>query len=141
VADPAVDAVVAVVPPTIVPDVAQAVARARKAFLVEKPLAATADAAVGVVRTLRAAGIPSLMAHTLRWNAVARTFHAVLPSLGPLRALAVNQRFERSTFDWLDTPDVSGGGIILHTGVHSFDLVRFLTGREVVRVTCRSART
>ena len=34
----------------------------------------------------------------------------------------------------------SGGGIVLHTGVHSFDLIRFLTGCEVTRVWCRTAK-
>ena len=34
----------------------------------------------------------------------------------------------------------SGGGILLHTGVHSFDLIRFLTGCEVTRVWCRTAK-
>jgi predicted dehydrogenase len=52
----------------------------------------------------------------------------------------LNQRFEPSTLGWLDDPALSGGGIILHTGVHSFDLVRWLTGREIVRAACRTAR-
>jgi predicted dehydrogenase len=138
--DPAVEAVVAVVPPTLHPALATAVAAARKPLLVEKPLATTGAAAAGVVRTLRAAGVPCLMAHTLRWNAVVRALAAELPALGALRALVLNQRFEPSALAWLDDPAVSGGGIILHTGVHSFDLVRFLTGREVTRVTCRTAR-
>src|SRR5262249_38113216 len=60
--------------------------------------------------------------------------------LGPLRARAVSQRFEPAPLDWLDQPELSGGGIILHTGVHSFDLVRWLTGAEVKRVWCRTAR-
>src|SRR5204862_462369 len=37
-------------------------------------------------------------------------------------------------------PAVSGGGMLIHTGVHSFDLVRFLTGHEIARVWCRTAR-
>src|SRR4029077_7489387 len=37
-------------------------------------------------------------------------------------------------------PEASGGGIVLHTGVHSFDLVRTLTGAEVARVWCRTAQ-
>ena len=140
VADPAVDAVVAVVPPTLHRAIAEAVATARKALLIEKPLATTAADAIAIRRTLVGAGIPCLMAHTLRWNAVARAVRNLLPSLGPLRALALNQRFEVSTLDWLDRPEIAGGGIILHTGVHTFDLVRFLTGREVVRVRCRTSR-
>ena len=140
VADPAVEAVIAVVPPTLHPAVAAAVAVARKPLLIEKPLAPTATAAREIVRLLGAAGLPVLMAQTLRWNAVARAIRDRLPALGPLRALFINQRFEPSQLRWLDDPSAGGGGIILHTGVHSFDLVRWLTGREVARVWCRVAR-
>ena len=138
--DPAVEAVIAIVPPILHPAIAEAVARARKPLLVEKPLARTGAAALGIVRVVRAADIPVLMAHTLRWNVVVRTVRERLRALGPLRALYLNQRFEPSPLGWLDDPAVAGGGIVLHTGVHSFDLVRWLTGRDVTRVLCRSAR-
>lgn len=138
--DPAVRAVIAVVPPSLHLAIAQAVARARKPLLIEKPLAPTGEAAAAIVATLRAAGVPTLMAHTLRWNTVVTALRERLGELGPLRALYLNQRFEPSPLDWLDRPELSGGGIMLHTGVHSFDLVRFLTRREVTRVWCRTAR-
>jgi predicted dehydrogenase len=139
VADPAVHAVVVVVPPTLHRPIAEAIAVAGKALLIEKPLATTGADARAIVRVVRAAGIPALMAHTLRWNVVVNAMRTLLPALGDLRALALNQRFEVSPLAWLDRPEESGGGILLHTGVHSFDLVRFLTGREVVRVRCRTA--
>jgi len=140
VTDPSVDAVIAVVPPTLHRAIAEAVAGAKKAFLIEKPLATTGADAIAILHTVRAAGVPCLMGHTLRWNTVVRAVREQLPSMGPLRALGLNQRFEPSKLDWLDRPETSGGGIILHTGVHSFDLVRFLTGREVGRVWCRTSR-
>jgi predicted dehydrogenase len=138
VADPAVDAVVAVVPPSLHPAIAEAVAAVHKPLLIEKPLATTGAAAREIVHRL--AGHPVLMAHTLRWNAVVHALRDRLATLGPLRALWLNQRFEPSILPWFDDPAVAGGGIALHTGVHSFDLVRFLTGREVTRVFCRVAR-
>ena len=140
VADPAVEAVVAVVPPALHPAVTDAVAAARKPLLIEKPLATTSDAAAGIVRVLRAAAVPCLMAHTLRWNAVVRAIRTHLPAIGTLRAVVLNQRFEPSPLAWLDDPSMSGGGILLHTGVHCFDLVRLLTGCEVTDVFCRTAR-
>jgi predicted dehydrogenase len=140
VADPAVEAVVAVVPPVLHRPIAEAVASAGKALLIEKPLATTGDDAVAIRRRLRRAGVPCLMAHTLRWNAVVRTVREAMESLGALRVLGLNQRFEVSTLDWLDRPEIAGGGIVVHTGVHSFDLVRHLTGREVTRVRCRTTR-
>jgi predicted dehydrogenase len=139
--DPEVEAVAVVVPPTLHLEIASAVADRGKALLVEKPLAPTGGAARELVRRVRAAGIPALMAHTLRWNSVVRTVRETLPALGALRTLGLSQRFEPSELGWLDDPAVAGGGLLLHTGVHSFDLLRFLTGREVKRVTCRTART
>jgi len=139
VADPAVDAVVAVVPPSLHPEIAAAVAAARKPLLIEKPLASTGAAARDVVRVLRTAGVPVFMAHTLRWNSVVRTIRDRLAEIGAIRALWLNQRFEPSPLAWLDDPARAGGGIILHTGVHAFDLVRLLTGCEVTRVWCRAA--
>jgi predicted dehydrogenase len=139
VADPAVEAVLAVVPPSLHREIAAAVAAAGKPLLIEKPLAPTGSAAREVVRVLRAAGVPVFMAHTLRWNSVVRTIRDQLAEIGALRALWLSQRFEPSPVAWLDDPARAGGGIILHTGVHSFDLVRLLTGREVTRVWCRAA--
>jgi predicted dehydrogenase len=60
--------------------------------------------------------------------------------LGPLHAVYLSQRFEPSPLGWLDRRAESGGGIVLHTGVHSFDLLRFLTGCEVTRVWCRTVQ-
>jgi len=140
VADPAVAGVVAVVPPSLHRDVVDAVAGARKALLIEKPLSTTGAGAVAIVRRIRETGIPCLMAHTLRWNTVVLALRERLDGLGPMRAMVVNQRFEPSPLDWLDRPEASGGGIVLHTGVHSFDLVRTLTGAEVARVWCRTAQ-
>ena len=39
---------------------------------------------------------------------------------------------------WLDDPDQAGAGVSLHTAVHMFDALRFITGREIVRVFARS---
>ncbi len=140
VTDPGVAAVIAAVPPTLHPAIVTAVIAAGKPLLIEKPLATTGAVAIDLARQIKASGLPCLMAHTLRWNTVVQTLRAQLPTLGSLHALCLNQRFETSTLAWLDDPAIGGGGIIGHTGVHSFDLVRFLTGREVTRVWCRSMR-
>jgi len=140
VADPDVAAVVSVVPPTLHLEIAGAVAAARKPLLIEKPLAPTGAQARDVARVLRDGGAPVVMAHTLRWNTAVQAIRERLATMGPLRTLVVNQRFEPSTLAWLDDPALCGGGIMLHTGVHSFDLVRHLTGREPIRVVCRTAK-
>jgi predicted dehydrogenase len=138
IADPAVEAVVLVVPPTMNGRLATAAAGAGKALLIEKPLAPTVAECREIAAAVARAGVLAMVAHTLRFNAVVRTLREALPSIGPLHAVVLSQRFEPSSLPWLDRRSVAGGGIILHTGVHSFDLLRFLTGREALRVSASS---
>ena len=131
---PDVDAVIVVVPPALnVPIVTEALA-AGKAVLVEKPLAPDVRSALRLVETARAAAVPAMVAQTLRFNAVVHAVRERLASLGPLRLVSLSQRFEPSSRAWLDDPQ--SGGILRNTGVHSFDLVRFLAGREVEEALC-----
>jgi predicted dehydrogenase len=60
--------------------------------------------------------------------------------VGEIRLAAFNQRMERLELHWLDDPQVAGGGNILHTGVHIFDLIHFLLEGEVEWVWCRTDR-
>lgn len=137
-ADERLDAVAVVVPPDLNADICTAAARRGLHFVVEKPLAHTLTDARKIVEEARGAGIKGLVAQTLRFDSVVQTLKAHLPMLGVPHAISFQQHFEPLSLPWLDDPD--RGGIILHTGVHSFDLFRFLTGREVVRVYCESFR-
>jgi predicted dehydrogenase len=140
VADPAVDLVVLVVPPTLNVRLATAAARAGKALLVEKPLAPTVAECRAIADAVARAGVAAMVGHTLRFNAVVRALRDALPSIGTLHAAVLTQRFEPSRLDWLDRRVESGGGIVLHTGVHGFDALRFLTRREAVTVGALAAR-
>jgi predicted dehydrogenase len=140
VASPRVEAVVLAVPPMLHPAIVEAACRAGKPLLVEKPLATSLTAARHIASLLSASGVRAMVAHTLRFNSTVRTVQAYLPEVGPLHAISLSQRFEPSPLDWLDRRAESGGGIVLHTGVHSFDLLRFLTGCEVTRVWCRTVQ-
>jgi len=135
ITDPAVDAVALVVPPTQNLRLVIAAARAGKALLIEKPLAPTVSDCRHIDDAVARAGVIAMVAHTLRFNAVVRTLRAALPSIGPVHAAVISQRFEPSALPWLDRRVEAGGGLILHTGVHSFDLLRYLTGCEAVRVS------
>ncbi len=140
---PDVEAVIVVVPPTLHCDIMQAVAAARKPVLLEKPAAVNMADGRRILEAVRAAGIPVMVAQTLRYSAVVRTVMAARAEIGRLHSLRLSQRFEPSRPAWIDDPAVAGGGIILHTGVHSFDLLRVLSGLEAERVSCamRSVHT
>jgi len=84
--------------------------------------------------------VPFLMAQTLRRNGVVMKIREELASLGRVDQIFLSQRFEPSSLEWLDDPARSGGGIVLHTGVHSFDLVRFLSGRDPRSVFAATTR-
>jgi predicted dehydrogenase len=133
-ADPAVDAVVFAVPCDLHPDLVTRALGAGKPVLVEKPLAPDAAGARGIVEAARRAGVPAMVAQTLRYNAVVRAVRKRRNDLGAIRTVTLSQRFEPSGREWLDDP--AAGGILRNTGVHSFDLLRHLTGREAEEVVC-----
>jgi predicted dehydrogenase len=136
--DSSIDAVAIVVPchlhPTIVPDALEA----GKAVLVEKPLAPDPEGARRILKAASRSSRPAMVAQTLRFNAVVDAIRERSRELGSIRSLSLSQRFEPSPLSWLDEP--AGGGILRNTGVHSFDLVRHLSGKEVEQVSCFLAR-
>lgn len=132
-----VDAIVVVVPPTLHVEIVTAAAHAGLPVLLEKPAVPSLAAAAALVAVLRDHPIPVMVAQTLRFNAVIRALRAACADLGPLHSLTFTQRFEPSPLGWLDDPARSGGGIVLHTGVHAFDLARLLSGLPVDAVTCQ----
>ncbi|MFQ5988690.1 MAG: Gfo/Idh/MocA family protein [Candidatus Methylomirabilales bacterium] len=134
--DERLDAVAVVVTPDLNAEICSAAVRRGLPFVVEKPLAHTLTDAQKIVQQTQGARVKGLVAQTLRFDGVVQTLKAHLPTLGALHAIVIEQHFEPSPLAWLDEP--GRGGIILHTGVHGFDLLRFLTGGEVVQAYCKS---
>jgi predicted dehydrogenase len=137
IAGGAVDAVIAVVPSALHPDIVACAARAGMPLLLEKPAAVSLAAGRPMLAALRAHPTPVMVAQTLRYNAVVRALVAARAGIGEIRSLAFTQRFEPSRLGWIDDPS-QGGGIILQTGVHAFDLMRLLTGLTPESVTCQT---
>jgi predicted dehydrogenase len=138
--DPHVDAIVIVVPPAFHETLVASACQAQKPILIEKPFAISVAAARRMRTALTTNGVRCMVAHTLRFNTIVQTLKKHLPEIAPLHAVHLSQRFEPSSLPWLDRPAESGGGIVLHTGVHSFDLLRFLTENEVESVWCQTSR-
>jgi len=135
-ADKSIDAVVVALPPALNVSVCEEAAFRGKHVLLEKPMAINVREAIRIRRMVSRYGVRLMVSQTLRFNAVVTTVKTRIPQLGSLHSIHLSQRFEPSPLAWLDRRDLSGGGIILHTGVHSFDLLRFLTGEEVDKVSC-----
>src|SRR5262249_2592095 len=127
VADSTVEAVVAAVPPMFHPAIVGATGRAGKPLLVEKPLATSLAAAQRIARAVSASGARVMVAQTLRFDSTVQTLRAYLSEIAPLHGLYLSQRLEPGRLAWLVRQAGRGGRIVLHIGVHSFDLLRSLT--------------
>ncbi len=138
VADSHIDAVISVVPPSLNRQIAEACCRHGKALLMEKPLATTVYDAQAIVSMCNKTNTPLTVAQTLRYNTVIQGLRHHFPRLGTCYSFVINQRIEPSTLAWLQDPKQAGAGVILHTAVHLFDALRFITGLEIRRVRATS---
>lgn len=136
IADPAVDAVVVVVPPIFSPRICRLAVDAKKPVLIEKPLAATADEAYVMATFARDAGVSLMTAQTLRFDSTIQELQKLRHRIGRSERLSLISQIETKT----NAPDHADGygkrGAVLEIGVHMLDLVRVLTGDEVREVQC-----
>ena len=131
-----IDAVAVVTTPNLHLDIAGKAARRGLHLLLEKPLSVNAADAERLVRSVSGCGVTVMVAQTLRWNRVVRTLLTRIPEIAPLHMVRLSQRMEAQAHPWQREQEIAGGGNILHTGIHLFDLIRFFTGEEVAGVSC-----
>ncbi len=137
IADPDVDGVVICTPPSSHFGLAAAVLKAGKPLLLEKPMTGTLSEAERLAE-LDAASPHSLMvAQALRWNPVITRVRELWPRLGRVHFIRLAQRLAPTTLSWQRNLAETVGGSVLLTGVHLFDLARFLSGQEVLSVDSR----
>jgi predicted dehydrogenase len=140
VADRAVEAVISVVPPSMNLSIAKACARAGKPLLIEKPLAVNSRDAEEIVAVMKTADCPLTVGQTLRYNPVIRSLKERIAGMGRLYSFAANQRLEPSTLAWHDDQETAGAGVVIHTAIHVFDALRYITGLKAIRVMASSRR-
>lgn len=133
-----VDAVIAVTTPNLNQPVAAMCAEFGKPLLLEKPLSTDYHTGRQIVDLMTAKDIPFTVAQTLRYNHVIQGLKNNLQKMGGLSYFSACQRLEPSTLAWLEQPEIAGGGVIFHTAVHMFDAIRYITGREIVRIRATS---
>jgi predicted dehydrogenase len=137
VADTAVDGVVVCTPPSSHHDLAAAVLAAGKPLLLEKPMTGTLAEAERLATLDAGATHPLFLGQSLRWNPVIAKARELWPQLGRVHLVRLAQRLAPTTLEWQRDPGQTVGGSVLLTGVHLFDLARFLSGREFVAVQAR----
>jgi predicted dehydrogenase len=138
--DPEVHAVLVITPPpTHLPLASLAIDRG-KPVLVEKPFTQTLGEAQELQALVNRSGVPLFLAQTLRYDAALLVARRELRQLGAFRSIAVSQRLPHADHAWQNTDSTSPLGSILNTGVHLFDLVRWMFGLEFDRVYAQAHR-
>lgn len=134
IADPRVQAVVVVTPPSLCHDICLAAVRAGKPILIEKPLATTGTEARAMVGAADQAGVLLMTAQTLRFDPAILLLKEQVRTIGPLQSAVLTSHIETKANVLPGSAAPVPLGALLELGVHLLDLVRFLTGEEIVEV-------
>ncbi len=136
IADPAVQAIVVVTPPSLCREICLAAVKAGKPLLIEKPLAETGCDARTMMAAAEAANIVLMTAQTLRFDRTILLLKDRLPEIGQLRYATFTSRVETKASSQALSPVPGQRGALLELGVHLLDLVSFLTSEHIVDVRC-----
>lgn len=134
--DREVEAVVIALPTHRHADAARAALTAGKHVYVEKPLAASVEDARAVLDAWRGSGLTAMVGFNLRFQPHYRRLRDDLAAgrIGaPVAVRSIMGSARRELPAWKQSRS-TGGGVLLDLASHQVDLVRFLLGREVVRV-------
>jgi predicted dehydrogenase len=143
--NPAVDAVASCVPPELHEIIGLAALDANKHVFMETPLALSLEQCGRLVRAADYATVTTMVGFHLRWHRLVREAHEWMTTgrLGTVELLRTvftsGIRWRANLPAWrLDRN--TGGGVLIESGVHYYDLWRFLAASEVdeVQVSSRS---
>jgi predicted dehydrogenase len=114
-------------------------------LLAEKPLGRDTKEATFLVEQARAAHVKLGVCYANRTNPVVTAARQLVADglLGPLislevRAITTQVKFRNPSF-WLFDRAKSGGGMLSWLGCHQLDLIRFITGDEIVEMAANVA--
>lgn len=108
-------------------------------ILCEKPMAMNLKEAEQMIEVSRQNNVKLMIGHTRRFHAGYQWARNCVTKgfLGEITAVrAVNEVYcPAEPTQWRFVPELSGGGAIMDIGIHSFDLLRYLSGREITQVS------
>jgi predicted dehydrogenase len=136
IADPRVHAVVVVTPPSLCHPICLTAVEAGKAILIEKPLALNGRDARAMVAAAEQRHVPLMTAQTMRFDPTIMLLHEQLRTIGPLTSASLISHIETKANLMTGTNGPVAVGALLELGVHLLDLIRFLTGEEILDVQC-----
>ncbi|CAN5618020.1 Gfo/Idh/MocA family oxidoreductase [soil metagenome] len=138
-----VDAVIIVTPPQTHLQLARQAFGAGKPVLMEKPLAASLEDAQAIVAEAKAAGQLLVVSQNYRYRPPMVTLKAALDRvvIGSMMSVAANcQEDMRLFYEPANFRYLMKHPYIIDMTIHHWDLLRYLTGKDVARVFARSWR-
>jgi len=147
--DPSVDVVYVGLPHDLLEPTALRALEAGRHVLVEKPMALTVEGIQRVEAAARARDRQAGVVFELREVAAIGAARQLVRdgAIGALRSVRLQTVIDkpasywrsgatgRVADEWRAHRDRAGGGVVLMNAIHQLDLLRWVTGREVVRVT------
>ena len=136
-----VDAVILATPDVNRLELTKIAAAARKHVLAEKPMAPTVAECDQMIDACRIAGVNLAVVKTERYRKITQKAKSLIDEgvLGPLQMLRTVSAFplplSRQLFEergWMSDP--RGGGLFMGMASHNTDFLRWLTGRNAVKV-------
>lgn len=132
-----IDAVDICLPHDLHADVSNAALEAGKHVIVEKPIAITLAEADSMIATAEKAGAILMVALNERYDPAHERIKQMVDEgiLGQLLCIRIdhNQNVRLPEGHWIRSRDQLGGGVLIGSGIHRVDLLRWFGG-EVVRV-------
>lgn len=139
--DPSIDIIDVCTPPDQHLPMAQAAASAGKHLLIEKPLARTLEEADGIIQAARSAGVRLMTAHNMRYMGQHLKAKQLLDAgaIGTPFMLVATVHVHGQIEGFRRSLEPSGGGTLIDSGVHRFDLIRWLMG-DVTTIYAQTGR-
>lgn len=130
---PGVAAVAVVIPVGRHVEVLETALAAGRPVLVEKPFAPDRARGEALIEKAQLRALPLTVAHTLRFDPLLEALRtaAADPELGRLRGFEFAQRLEPRDVTWEDDPALAAGGVLMQTGIHGIDALRFALSAEL----------
>jgi UDP-N-acetylglucosamine 3-dehydrogenase len=146
VANPDVDAVCITTPNYLHCEMTVAACRAGKHVLVEKPMALTLNEADEMIAAAEDARVVLMVQQTQRFFPVHEVAKEIVDAGALGQILSLRARWSHAGPEywspdgkWFFEKDKAGYGAMFDLGIHKFDLIRFLSGKEAVQVSAFTA--
>ena len=139
------DAIMVSAYPNIMPDWLLQIAEAGVHLWAEKPVALHSEQLAPVAATIAKNNLHFSTGYSWRFHPISRLINKTFTDGLLGKPYSIDMRFSTSSVkrrdptSWVFQRDISGGGILNWLGCHWFDLLRFITESEVVKVSAIEA--